>query len=66
MTAGDSRAAEVASPCISVCALDDAGVCTGCWRHVDEIAAWRGLDGEQRREVLRRSAQRRRDALGSL
>jgi len=35
----------VASPCISVCVLDPAtGVCTGCFRTLDEIAAWSVLD----------------------
>ena len=30
------------SPCIKVCVIDPAsGLCTGCWRSLDEIAAWR-------------------------
>ncbi len=53
---------EVASPCVSICALDDDGICIGCWRNVDEIAAWRLLDNNQRREVLKLAAQRCRDA----
>lgn len=48
----------VASPCISVCALDDDGLCIGCWRTVDEIAAWRALDDAERRAVLRRCGER--------
>ena len=28
------------SPCISVCALDARGQCTGCLRTRDEIAGW--------------------------
>ena len=27
----------VASPCVSICALDEQDICTGCQRTVDEI-----------------------------
>ncbi|HEV2219238.1 MAG TPA: DUF1289 domain-containing protein [Casimicrobiaceae bacterium] len=56
--------AAVASPCISVCRMDDAtGLCIGCLRTLDEIAAWGTLDDDARREVwvaiaLRREASR--------
>jgi len=43
----------VASPCISVCRMDDAtGLCVGCLRTIDEIAAWSVLDDAGRRSVL--------------
>ena len=30
----------VQSPCINICKMDAAnGLCTGCWRTLDEIAA---------------------------
>ena len=42
----------VASPCISVCRMDDAtGLCVGCLRTLDEIAAWGALDDAARRRV---------------
>jgi predicted Fe-S protein YdhL (DUF1289 family) len=42
----------VASPCISVCRIDDAsGLCEGCLRTLDEIAAWSVLDDDDRRAV---------------
>jgi predicted Fe-S protein YdhL (DUF1289 family) len=52
--------APVASPCVSVCVLDPAGtgVCVGCGRSLDEIAAWSELDNEQRRAVISRLPQR--------
>jgi predicted Fe-S protein YdhL (DUF1289 family) len=53
---------DVKSPCISVCALDDDGVCIGCWRTVDEIASWTALDNDRRREVVRLAQQRAREA----
>jgi predicted Fe-S protein YdhL (DUF1289 family) len=35
------RTQPVASPCISVCKMDKArGLCVGCMRTLDEIAAW--------------------------
>ena len=43
----------VASPCISVCVmLPEAGVCAGCFRTLEEIAAWSALDVPGRRAVL--------------
>ena len=47
------RADEVPSPCISVCAMDPAGVlCLGCYRTLDEIAVWSVLDADAKRAVL--------------
>ena len=52
--------APVASPCISVCRMDDAtGLCSGCLRTLDEIAAWSVLDDDARRDVLDAIAARR-------
>lgn len=52
----------VASPCVSICALDDDDVCVGCYRHTDEIAGWSELTDEARREVLVKAAERCRQA----
>ncbi len=50
----------VSSPCIDVCRMDDAsGLCRGCWRTLDEIAAWSQLGDGAKRDVLVRAAQRR-------
>jgi predicted Fe-S protein YdhL (DUF1289 family) len=50
----------VPSPCISVCAMDEAtGLCAGCLRTLDEIAAWSVLDDDERRAVWARIAARR-------
>jgi predicted Fe-S protein YdhL (DUF1289 family) len=47
--------APVASPCIGVCALDDAtSVCIGCGRTLAEVAAWTTLSNAQRRDVVAR------------
>lgn len=52
----------VASPCVSICSLDEDDVCIGCHRSADEILAWGKMDNVQRRETLAKSEQRGRDA----
>lgn len=47
------------SPCIKVCLLDEAQVCTGCGRSLDEIAEWGGAAEARKREILERAAKRR-------
>lgn len=32
----------VASPCVSICALDEQDICTGCQRTAGEITRWGG------------------------
>jgi predicted Fe-S protein YdhL (DUF1289 family) len=50
----------VASPCISVCVIDQpSGLCAGCYRTLDEIAAWIDLPQAARREILEELPQRR-------
>ena len=52
---GDGRrqGGEVASPCIDVCRMDRrTGLCEGCLRTIDEIAAWGALTESMKREVL--------------
>ncbi len=51
------------SPCIGICRLDAQGLCEGCHRSGEEIAAWAGMSEAQRLrfmdEVLpARAAQR--------
>jgi hypothetical protein len=53
-------ASDVASPCISVCEiLPGSGLCAGCFRTLDEIAAWSVLDADDKRAVLAALPQRR-------
>lgn len=49
---------KVRSPCVSVCALDDKDMCVGCQRTGDEITRWSQMSNEERREVLRKVAER--------
>ncbi len=50
----------VASPCVSVCALDEDDICTGCQRSIDEIRRWSRMDNLERRQVLLRCHERAR------
>ena len=50
----------VASPCINVCRMDAAsGLCEGCLRTIDEIAAWGTMEDDAKRAVWQRLEQRR-------
>ena len=64
----------VPSPCTGVCVIDTSnGLCRGCARTLDEIAAWGGMSDGERRAVLPQLASRllpspalsRRPAFGS-
>ncbi len=62
---GRESTEQVPSPCVSVCVMDaDGSVCLGCFRTLDEIAAWSVLDASAKRRVLaalpaRKAARRR-------
>ena len=48
------------SPCTDVCRIDPAsGLCEGCLRTIDEIAAWGGLDDRAKREIWKQLPARR-------
>lgn len=48
------------SPCIGVCAMDaQSGLCQGCLRTLDEIAAWASASEAQRRAIKAALPQRR-------
>ncbi len=50
---------QVPSPCISVCAMvAETGLCAGCHRRIDEIAAWSRMDDAAKRQVWQHIAQR--------
>ena len=54
-----ARAANVPSPCMSVCTMDaTTGLCRGCWRTLDEIAAWSTMSDAGKCDVWRRIATR--------
>lgn len=43
----------IESPCIKICVIDPArGLCTGCWRSLDEIARWGSMTPAERRTIM--------------
>ena len=60
--ANSSEAAQTApimSPCRSVCKMSTVtGLCIGCLRTLDEIAAWGQMSPEERAAVMREITQR--------
>jgi predicted Fe-S protein YdhL (DUF1289 family) len=50
----------VPSPCINICRMDAAsGLCEGCLRTIDEIAAWGSMADDDKRGVWQRLDERR-------
>ena len=50
---------DVPSPCQSVCKMDPGSeCCEGCFRTLDEIAAWSRMGDEAKRAVWRAIGQR--------
>ena len=57
----------VPSPCTGVCRIDERhGLCAGCLRSLDEIAAWSTLDDRARLAVWRRLRARRAQGVAAL
>jgi predicted Fe-S protein YdhL (DUF1289 family) len=47
------RRAEAESPCIRLCVVHpEARLCMGCYRSIEEIAAWGSMTLEARRAVM--------------
>jgi uncharacterized protein len=52
--------ADVASPCNNVCRMNaGTGLCEGCLRTLDEIAAWSLMSNAEKRRVLAQLPARR-------
>ena len=49
---------KLASPCISLCRLNDQDICEGCFRTTEEIRNWVYLDDNQRQAVIEVCADR--------
>lgn len=44
---------EIESPCVKICVIHaGAGLCVGCHRSRDEIAAWSRMAPEERRRIM--------------
>ncbi len=47
------------SPCVRNCCLNGENICLGCFRSLDEILCWHDSDVGQKRDILKRAAERR-------
>ncbi|PKG81602.1 DUF1289 domain-containing protein [Colwellia sp. 75C3] len=47
------------SPCVRNCCLDGDDLCLGCFRHIDEIVAWRSYSTEEKLKIASLCQQRR-------
>ena len=56
---------EIASPCIRHCCLDDADICLGCFRSLDEICGWTQADAAGKSAIAQRARQRRESRANS-
>ena len=52
------RALYPASPCVSICTLDDENVCVGCHRTLDEITRWSSYSKEKQWQIIDDLGQR--------
>lgn len=49
----------VESPCVRNCCLDEANMCMGCGRTLEEIVRWSQAPEAEKAEILRRCRARR-------
>jgi len=52
-----SAASAMLSPCIGVCELNAANICTGCHRTSSEIGAWSSMTDAERGQIMARLDQ---------
>lgn len=52
---------EVASPCVSICVLNEEDICLGCFRSAEEITDWFMASNEEKQHILSRAGERRRE-----
>jgi len=59
MIVQNEEAIEIESPCIRSCCLDGDDICLGCFRHIDEIRAWKNYESSEKQTVINVCQQRR-------
>jgi uncharacterized protein len=53
---------EVSSPCVRNCCLNAEDICLGCYRHINEILAWKNYKTDEKKFVVNSCIQRRASA----
>jgi uncharacterized protein len=54
----------VKSPCRNICKYNQHRICVGCLRSLDEIMRWPKMSNDERREVLGKIDERKKDQTG--
>ena len=50
----------IKTPCVKVCVVDgESGLCMGCYRQLNEVAAWARFTDEERERILAELPSRR-------
>ncbi|MCH1928947.1 DUF1289 domain-containing protein [Shewanella sp. A25] len=52
------------SPCVARCGLNDDDYCMGCFRHIDEIVAWRTSTEAEQQAIVDKLAARKAGFVG--
>lgn len=53
------------SPCVARCGLNDEDYCMGCFRHIDEIVAWRDASEAEQHSIINKLPARKSHFEGS-
>jgi len=48
----------VKSPCVMQCAIDDNGICPGCFRAENEVEEWNSYTDDQKSDTLKKTYTR--------
>ncbi|MBA6234313.1 MULTISPECIES: DUF1289 domain-containing protein [unclassified Colwellia] len=59
MTFEADKNTNVASPCTRNCCLNTDDVCLGCFRHINEILAWKNYKNHEKNKVIKTCEHRR-------
>ncbi|MFN3583103.1 DUF1289 domain-containing protein [Phenylobacterium sp.] len=52
--------APIKTPCVKVCVVDgESGLCLGCYRRLNEVAAWARLSEAERERIMAELPSRR-------
>ena len=62
MNLDSEKEIEVASPCVRNCCLNNDDICVCCFRHIDEILAWKNCKNSVKKNVVSLCEQRRKSA----
>jgi predicted Fe-S protein YdhL (DUF1289 family) len=61
-TSDKPESVAIKSPCVHICCLDEKDICLGCYRSCDEICKWGAMDNEERKDVMKKVAEREQNS----